>query len=114
MVQMVVSAQEANQKLSRPQHKTFQQGRNRYWQTYTDKNGTSQATAQSICWLFCWAATGGGSEVARSQARQVFDEIFDTPYDSLSLQLPLEKARKCRYLNRLEQKNNFYSPCKFP
>ena len=98
MIQMRVSAQEADDLLSNINYAIFQQGRESYWQTYLNQNGQAQALAQSICWLFCWAATGKGSENAKQQAQQAFDAIFDTSYDSLSQHLDLEEARKYRYL----------------
>lgn len=97
MIQMRVSAQEADDLLSNINYAIFQQGRESHWQTYLNQNGQAQAPAQSICWLFCWAATGRGSENAKQQAQLAFDAIFDTSYDSLSQHLDLEEARKYRY-----------------
>lgn len=115
MNQMRVSAQEACEILTRTNtnYVKFQQGMS-HWQTYTDQNGQAQATAQSICWLFCWAATGRGSGEAKRQAEKAFNYIFDTPYDSLSQQLTLEEARKCRYLKGIEQRFNSCFPRKSP
>ena len=91
MIQMQVSAQEAETELSQIEHKTFKEGFSQHWKYKT-------GTAQSICWLYCWAAAEErGYKRAGELAREAFNYIFDHSYDWLSQRLPLEVARNLRY-----------------
>ena len=98
MIKMRVSKLEADAILSNINHATFKKGKRKHWHTGVNQNGEPQASWHSMCWLFVWATTGQQSGETKSQAQQAFDDIFHASYDSQSLQLPLEKARKDRYL----------------
>ena len=73
MIQMKVSAQEAERELSLIEHEKFQQGFSKYWKY---KTGTAQATAQSICWLYCWAAAERGSYKGQENWQEKRSTIF--------------------------------------
>ena len=107
MIQMKVSAQEAERELSQIGHKTFQEGFNKHWKY---KTGTAQPTAQSICWLYCWAAAEErGYKRVGALTRKAFNDIFDHSYDWLSQRLPLDAARYLRYKKEdIEHEFNSY------
>ena len=95
MLQMKVTAQEAEKILKTIQHPTCQEGVKNHW---CIRNG--QPTAQSICWLFCWATTGQqGSDDTIQEAQRAFDDIFDCTYDWLNsrARFTLDIACKLRY-----------------
>ena len=58
MIQMRVSAQEADDLLSDINNAIFQQGRESHWQTYINQNGQAQAPAQSICLVILLGRNG--------------------------------------------------------